>query len=263
MTQGGCARVQMEQMTWTEIRALLDKGVRTVIIPTGSMEQHGYHLSENTDSVLGEHIAAAVARALGDALVAPVLRPGLSEHHMAMAGTLTLRPETFRMLLEDYIDSYSRHGFNTIIIIAFHGGNVQPTAELLQPLRQRRPGVRLFNIPEVPTPDMLRQEMAALGLPDGVNGGHADDRETSEMLYIEPRLVQMDKAAAGFTDRLTDDRLHSLFAQGITALTAVGSVGDPRLACAERGERYVRRTVLRLVEAIKKSEKEVCGRCGD
>ena len=139
MTQGGCARVQMEQMTWTEIRALLDKGVRTVIIPTGSMEQHGYHLSENTDSVLGEHIAAAVARALGDALVAPVLRPGLSEHHMAMAGTLTLRPETFRMLLEDYIDSYSRHGFNTIIIIAFHGGNVQPTAELLQPLRQRRP----------------------------------------------------------------------------------------------------------------------------
>jgi len=113
----------LEEMTWPEIRTALQNGMRTVVVCAASIEQHGPHLAERTDTTLGYAEAEALARRLGNALVAPVIRPGLSAHHMVLPGTVTLRPEVFRGVVEDYISSYVRHGFTTIVLISSHGGN--------------------------------------------------------------------------------------------------------------------------------------------
>ena len=73
----------LEEMTWPEIKAQMEAGKRTVIIMAASIEQHGPHLAEATDTILGYAEAIDLAERLGNAFVAPVIRPGLSEHHMA------------------------------------------------------------------------------------------------------------------------------------------------------------------------------------
>jgi creatinine amidohydrolase len=241
----------LEEMTWPEIRDALAAGYRTVIIPVGSIEQHGYHMAECTDAVLGTRAAVELAVRIGNALIAPVIRPGLSSHHMAMPGTLTLRPETFRMLVEDYVSSYVHHGFNIIILLGSHGGNIGSLERIADALDLEQPGVRVLTAPEVPEIAALRESETIFGLPHGTNGGHADDRETSEMLATAPQHVRTDRLQKGYTESLTEEIRARFFKQGVTALTAVGCVGDPEHADAARGECYIARTAEALAALVK------------
>ena len=86
----------MEDLSWAEIKEAMDQGFDTVLICAGSHEQHGPHLAEGTDYIIGRALCGQVVRRIGHALVAPVIRPGLSVHHMNHPGSLTLRPEVFR-----------------------------------------------------------------------------------------------------------------------------------------------------------------------
>ncbi|MBT3375075.1 MAG: creatininase family protein [Lentisphaerae bacterium] len=240
----------LEEMTWPEVRDALASGTDTVVIPVASIEQHGHHLAELTDVLLGVNAACELARRLEHALVAPAIRPGLSEHHMAMPGTLTLRPETFRMLVEDYVACYTQHGFRTIILMASHGGNIATLDRMADTLDAQYPSVRVIAAPEVPTNAELNTLTAELGLPEGVNGGHADDRETSEMLHLAPQHVRMDSARPGFTGRVTPEKRQEFFEKGVLAFSDVGPVGDPRGATATRGEWYIAHTAERLARDV-------------
>ena len=101
----------LEEMTWPEIQAAMKNGCDTVVIYAASIEQHGPALPEMTDTILGYAAASDLAKRLGNALAAPLIRPGLSAHHMCFPGSITLRPETFRAVVEDYISAYVHHGF--------------------------------------------------------------------------------------------------------------------------------------------------------
>jgi len=232
----------LDHLTWPEIKKDLEDGFFRVIIPVGAVEQHGYHLAENTDVILGEACALMVAEKLGKTLVAPVIRPGISPHHMVLPGTLTLRIETFRMLCRDYVDCYIHHGFKEIVFLAAHGGNVKPCQavcdEVLSDAHIAASGVRIFTVKDIPSPDELRELEAVHGLPVGTNGGHADERETAQMLSLRPELVDMDKAAKGWCEPLTPELLDQFFTKGVTTLTEVGSIGDPRPATGQRGLWY-------------------------
>jgi len=240
----------LEEMTWPEIRDALADGVNTVVVPVASIEQHGHHLAQLTDVVLGANVACELARRLGRALVAPAIRPGLSGHHMTMPGTLTLRPETFRMLVEDYVACYARHGFQTVILMASHGGNIGTLDRLAETLDSQYPDVRIIAAPEAPTNVELDAVTAELGLPQGTNGGHADDRETSEMLHLAPQHVRMNCARAGFTGRVTPEKRQEFFEKGVLAFSDVGPVGDPTRATAARGQWYIAHTVDRLARDV-------------
>lgn len=230
--------LKLECLSWPEIRDALNAGYTRVIIPVASIEQHGYHLPENTDTVLGEAAAVMVAEKLGHTLVAPAIRPGISPHHMALPGTLTLRPETFRMLLEDYVTCYLRHGFRQIVFLCSHGGNVKPCERVAAEIGALHPEAEILTVADVPSPDELRQLEAHFSLPEATNGGHADERETSEMLSICPELVHMDKAQPGYCRPLTPALLNRFFEEGVTSLTDVGCIGDPRPASPEAGLWY-------------------------
>lgn len=120
----------LENMTWKEIDIAKKNGYDSVIIFAASVEQHGPALPEITDTVLGYAEAVDLAKRLGNTLVAPVIRPGLSKHHLGFPGSLTLRPEVFKGIVEDYIASYVHHGFRRIILSSSHGGNFAAMAEV-------------------------------------------------------------------------------------------------------------------------------------
>jgi creatinine amidohydrolase len=122
--------VLLERMTWQEIGAAIAAGKTTAIIVAGSSEQHGPHLPEGTDAMIGEGLGVRLARKLGNALVAPVIRPGCSDHHLAFPGTVSIAADVLEAIIDGYIASLRRHGFKRFFIFSSHGGNFPVLTEM-------------------------------------------------------------------------------------------------------------------------------------
>src|ERR671933_938574 len=88
--------VLLEELTWPEVRDALAAGYRTVLVPCGAVEQHGPHVAMVSDTLQAGAIARRVAEHLGEALVAPTIPVGCSDHHLAFPGTVSLRRDTPR-----------------------------------------------------------------------------------------------------------------------------------------------------------------------
>lgn len=231
--------VLLEEMTWPEVRQALNDGYKTVLIFAAAVEQHGEHLAENTDTMLGYAEAEDLARRLGNALVAPVIRPGLSEHHMALPGSVTLRPEVFAGVVQDYIAAYVRHGFDTVILSSSHGGNFAALEKIAEEQTPLYPDVAILtgcSLQDM-TVGLLMAEKQE-GLAPGACGGHACDFETSVMLAVAPQYVFMDKAKAGYVGPVSEEFVQKMFQNGITGVSEIGVIGDPAGADAARGRRY-------------------------
>ncbi|MCM3730380.1 creatininase family protein [Fictibacillus nanhaiensis] len=240
----------LEQMNWPTVKEKIEAGMDTVIVCTASVEQHGYHLSELTDTVIGQATGLLVAEKLGNALVAPVIRPGLSEHHIPMAGSLTLRPEIYRGIIEDYVTSYKKHGFKKVIIFSSHGGNFTENEKIVKNLREMHPEVQFSSgLTLRQLLDLMAQFEKKYGLVEG-STGHGGAMETSVMLHIAPEQVEMDKATPGYIGQMTDDVLDNLFRNGIVGITEVGILGDPRQAKAEWGEYFLELLSDEIVKVV-------------
>jgi len=114
--------MQLQLSSWPEIDAYL-KTSKAILIPIGSTEQHGPTGLLGTDSLCPELIARRAGDEAGF-LVAPTFNVGQSQHHMAFAGTITLRPSTMIAAMTDWADSLRRHGFERIYWLNGHGGNL-------------------------------------------------------------------------------------------------------------------------------------------
>ena len=240
--------VLMEEMSWRQIKAAMSQGYKTVIIPIGSIEQHGPHLAVGTDYLLGYPIAREVALRLGKTLVAPTIRPGLSEHHMHFPGTVTLRPETFMMVMEDYVSCYVRHGFTNIILINTHGGNTISIKKFMDEKAAGYENVTIIFPQTVKTAALSCEEE---NVPKGISGSHSGHMESSLMLAFYPHLVDMDAAEEGYTGEFTEELRTIMNTQGIHAITPNGILGDARGAHAARGIRDGVRSATEYVEIIK------------
>jgi creatinine amidohydrolase len=122
----------LAQMTSRQVEAAIARGRTAVVVPFGALEQHGPHLPLDTDAVLGDRLGPMLAERL-DALCAPTIRVGCSWHPLAFAGTLSIRPETLLMIVEDLVDSLTRHGFRRIVCC-------QPTEATRDPSWRRPSG---------------------------------------------------------------------------------------------------------------------------
>jgi len=245
-------KIRIEEMSWPEVRAALDSGCDTVIICAASSEQHGPHMAESTDAVIGAAQSEALAKRLGCALVAPVIRPGLSDHHMALPGSVSLRPETFKMLLEDYVSAFVRHGFKNIVLLSSHGGNFAAVAKAAEELAKKYSAKIVSGIPIEALVGLLVEQEEAAGLPKASCGGHACAWETSVMLYLRPDLVNMDMAAQGFIGKVDKALTERLFKEGIVAMSPTGIIGDARYATPELGKLFFNGLVDILETDIRK-----------
>lgn len=217
----------LEELTWPEIRDLVAAGWTRVLITSGSIEQHGPHLPLVVDTALGYEVSLRVAQRLGHCLVAPVIRPGCSEHHMPFAGSLTIPPELLKGMLDAYVGSLSRHGFTTMILLSSHGGNFSTVAEAEAELNARYGGQGVRCVAVCDLDAFIKAQNCFLeerGVDVGAAGSHAGLAETSEMLVVRPDLVRTDRYEPGYVGPIDTDRL---WREGMTAYTKNGILGDP------------------------------------
>ncbi|MFC1477377.1 creatininase family protein [candidate division KSB1 bacterium] len=174
----------LPHMSWFEIEEAL---LRTdmVIIPTGSIEQHGKHLPLCTDIYAAIELCKLIAQET-DVIIAPSVFAGLSEHHMGFPGTLTFTPATYEAVLYETAQSLIHHGFDKIMIYNGHGGNKVSVANVIEKINQETSATAVFlnniSVPADPDRENIPYDF------------HAGEGETSSMLYLAGSLVNMSRA---------------------------------------------------------------------
>ena len=232
--QRGPDTVFLEELTWTEVRARIDAGTTTIIVPTAGTEQNGPHMVLGKHKFIVNHASNLIARELGNALVAPVVTyvpEGSVENirgHMRYAGTITLPNEHFMKLLEYAARSLAVHGFTDVVFIGDSGGNQGGMRDVAAMLNEEWAGeaARVHFVGDYYSAhginDWLLEEYGHT--PETI-GGHAGIRDTSQLLYVAPQHIRTDKLAP------------------LGGGEGMGVSGDPTLASAEKGRQGIQMKV--------------------
>lgn len=231
--------VEWARLKAHQLRALAERGA-AVILPVASIEQHGPHLPVMTDTCIGGEVAVRAARIAyptRPTLVTPVIWAGLSEHHMAYGGTLTVSHSTFRAVIRDLIHALTRHGFRDVAIANSHGGNNIAIQQIADELATELPAT----IVATGYAWESALEFARI-LEDQAGIQHACEAETSMMMALDPDLVDTSDFASLATERgagfLSAGR-SSYRWRPFQHMTANGVSGVPTRASAEKGERLL------------------------
>jgi creatinine amidohydrolase/Fe(II)-dependent formamide hydrolase-like protein len=241
-------------LTSPEIKAL-PKDKAAVVLSVASVEQHGPHLPVITDSLVGQTLLGKALEQLDPSVqvwVIPPLCYGKSNEHRPFPGTLTLSAQTLAAVVRDVALSVARAGFRRLVLLNSHGGN-PPVLDYIARDLHEETGMQLFSI-----------MISRMGLQDAVTdpdeaawGMHAGDSETSWVLALAPELVHMDRTVGvGDYPRMPAGTRHLAvrgpvgFAWLTADLSAMGVLGNPRTATAEKGQTYVAATVAKLAGVI-------------
>ncbi|MFM2005308.1 MAG: hypothetical protein RLZZ09_963 [Pseudomonadota bacterium] len=197
----GAQTVFLEEMTWPEVKAALDAGTRTVIIPTGGTEQNGPHLTLGKHNAIVHYTAGQVARAVGQTLVAPIIayvpEGGIepAEGHMRYSGTLSVRENVFAGVLEDAARSLKHHGFTTIAFLGDSGGNQAAQRAVAESLGKdwAAKGIRVLSLGAYYADNHQVEYLRGLGYGPDQIGTHAGLRDTSELMSVQPGAVRKDE----------------------------------------------------------------------
>jgi len=242
--------VWLDHMTSPQVAKAIEGGFHTVLLAVGSTEQHGPHLPLGTDSLIGDKLMERIAERLGKTLVAPTIRVGASEHHMAFSGSMTLREEVLEEVIMDYCRSLARHGFRTIIVIPTHGGNRETVIRAGERLSRETLTARVITHPDEASYVTAMVEVGGkYDRTPGEVGSHAGHLETSLILADYPELVDIEKATRGKVDMGYDseDKLHEV---GMHNLSPVGILGDATGSTPEAGKDYIESLLTAIVEQI-------------
>ena len=235
----GCESVWLEGLTWVEADAVFGR-FSVVLIPLGArVKEHGPHLPLNNDWVMAEYLARRVAEEV-PVVVLPTLQYGYYPSFLEYPGSVSIDWLTFKDFVKDVCRSVRGYGVNKFYVlnmgISTLKGLVPAAEELLEE------GIIMRYT------DLLKAEGGVKGVLEQEGGTHADEGETSMMLYIKPEIVDMSKAVKDF---------HPLGGRGLTrdpentdagVYSETGVYGDPTLATREKG----RILTENLIEAIKR-----------
>ena len=238
--------MQLAVSTWHEVEEYLRRSAG-IIIPVGSVEQHGPNGLIGTDHLCAEVVARGVGDATG-AAVAPTLAYGMSQHHLGFPGTVTLRPGTLMRVVQDVVQSLAVHGFRRFFFINGHGGNIAPIStafdeiyaamSLGDPMLPVRCRMSFWSGP--------RCKALSDELYPGAEGRHATASEVSLAQYYQPQHVKH----AQMSPKIAPDAPQFFDAADYRRRFADGRIGsDPSLSSPEHGKRFHDAAVLDMVEA--------------
>ena len=196
--------VFIEDMTWMEVRDAMRGGKDTVIVATGGIEQNGPYLVAGKHNVVLRATTDAIARKLGNALVAPIVGfvpegdidpPTI---HMNYPSTVSLTEETYRRLLTDICACYRTHGFKHIVLLGDSGGNIDGMKAVATDLdTQWKSGqTRIHFIPEYYNYGDVKQWLEGQGVKQTDDNLHDDFAITAIMLTVDPTSVRMQQRIA-------------------------------------------------------------------
>lgn len=236
-------------LTWKEAKQRLSQ-VDIALLPVGAIEQHGPHLSLDTDAFDAEHLARAVAAACRQPrpLVLPLVPYGVSYHHADFAGTMSVSPESLYRMVYDIGMSASRNGVTKLLIVNGHGGN-KPALQFAAQMINR--DAHIFTC--VDTGESSDADI--LSLIETPGDVHAGEIETSTSLALRPDLVRMEQAEPfipKFSIRYLDfsSRRSVEWYTHTAKISPNGVLGDPSKASAEKGRQLWAIMIRNLVEFV-------------
>ncbi len=194
--------VWIEELTWMEVRDRLAEGATTAIVSTGGVEQNGPYVALGKHNYILESACEILALELGNALCAPVIKlvpeGGIEPKsgHMRYPGTISVRQETFQMMLTDVVRSLEAHGFTEIVLIGDSGGNqsgMAAVAEALDAEWAERP-VSVVHVPEYYQADVSAFMADSLGIVEAKNDGFHDFYwVTAQQMVTDPATVRYEE----------------------------------------------------------------------
>lgn len=233
--------MRFAELTAPEIRGL-DRDRTLVVAPIAATEQHARHLPVGTDTILAGAVADGLEAALPDrVLLLPVLWLGASEHHLPFGGTLTATLPTYEDVLTEVLTPLLRDGFQRMLLLNGHGGNIDPLHVALRRLDAAFPTAVLTGAAYW---ELAEKEIAALCAGPRKSVGHACEVETSMMLHLRPELVKRDQIADDPDTVHPPDGL--FWARDFGRRTDHGAVGYPEHSSAETGRKLLAAIVDKL-----------------
>lgn len=242
--------VFLEELTWTEIKAFIDKGGTSIIIPTGGTEQNGPHMVLGKHNFRVKYMAEKIALELGDALVAPTIayvpegQINPAEDWMKYPGTISLPEEHFIKLLEYTCRSLKQHGFIDILLIGDSGGNqngMKVVSEILNDeWKDSNTRVHFVSDYYKKPYNQVTDSLIATGISQDVLGLHGGVIDVSFLFAIDSSQIRIDKLS--HSDWNSEKKLE------------MGFSGDLSKVDVEIGKQMIQKTLeisLSQIESLK------------
>ncbi|MFC6993825.1 creatininase family protein [Haladaptatus sp. GCM10025707] len=237
----GSSSVDWAGKSYQEIKNIGQQDGSVLIIPVGSIEQHGHHLPVSTDTILVDavaHLGATRVEKDVPIMVTPTIWTGYSPHHMSFGGTFTLEHRTLLSVLEESASSALENGFDAILFLNGHGGNISLIGSAVSTVGTEHPNSQVLGLTYFQLAASFIDEIR-----DSELGGmsHGGEFETSLMMHLRPDLVSEGDAKYfhepyehGGKDLVQGGPL-SVY-RGFDEYSHTGAIGAPELASTEKGE---------------------------
>jgi len=215
---------------------------RLLVVPLGSLEQHGPHLPMDTDTRIAVAVASRACAGRAGVGLAPPVAIGASGEHAAFPGTLSIGTEALTLVLVELGRHASLH-WPAMLLANGHGGNTPAVHAALRQLRAEGRDCHAWHA------GLPLEQLVTAGIDARTSGPHAGRFETSLLLALSPALVRLDLVAAGDT-RPLGEIMPALRSSGVRAVSPNGVLGDPSGASAAEGERLLELLIDSLGKAI-------------
>lgn len=240
----GISSVSWGEKTAPEIQEIASEDGSVLIIPIGSIEQHGPHLPVAADTILANTVARRSAEKVESdipILVTPAIWSGQSPHHLSFGGTISLESGDLQKIIREVSEAGIQNGFDALLLLNGHGGNVPVIGNSVKNIGKEHQNVEVLGLSYF---QLLNQFVDEVRESESGGMGHGGEFETSLMMYLEPELVREDRIEGTLHKPKYDLCAKDLFEGGplqvykpFEEYSESGAIGDPSLASEEKGEK--------------------------
>lgn len=236
--------MQIEEITMEEFRKGLKK-TKTLIIPYGTVEEHGRHLPLSTDTIIAVEVLRLVEESR-KVFIAPPVHYGVCTTTRLHPGTISITPETLRRITLDMVRDSFQKGIKNFILISGHGGGLHMNAlkEVAEILVEELKGLRIAVVSPY---ELLWKELS--GIAETENDSHAGEIETSVMLALRPELVK------GRSKEEYPSFPKPMVVKDKLKYWPGGVWGNPEKASREKGEQVIALILEKITDIIDMIEK--------